>query len=80
MTRLQEELKKLRESLSEMAMLVKKQLEKSVCSLLDEDEDLANEVITNEKRVNALELNIDRACEHIFALLNPVAQDMRYVF
>src|SRR5688500_189289 len=80
MTRLQEELSKLRESLSDMAVLVKKQLEKSVRSLLEEDEDLANEVIVNEKRVNAMELNIDRDCEHIFALLNPVAHDMRFVF
>ena len=73
-------MKHLRENLSEMAALVKKQLEKSVRSLLEEDEDLANEVIVNEKRVNAMELNIDRECEHIFALLNPVAQDMRFVF
>lgn len=80
MTRLQEDLKKLREHLSEMAMLVKSQLKKSICSLLEEDEDLANEVIVNEKRVNAMELNIDRDCEHIFALLNPVAHDMRFVF
>ena len=80
MTRLQEDLKKLRERLSEMAMLVKSQLKKSICSLLDEDEDLANEVIANEKRVNAMELNIDRDCEQIFALLNPVAHDMRFVF
>ena len=80
MTRLQEDLKKLRERLSEMAMLVKSQLKKSICSLLEEDEDLANEVIVNEKRVNAMELNIDRDCEHIFALLNPVAHDMRFVF
>lgn len=70
----------LRESLSDMAVLVKKQFDKSVRSLLEEDEDLANEVIVNEKRVNAMELNIDRECEHIFALLNPVAHDMRFVF
>ena len=80
MTRLQEELKLLRESLSDMAMLVTKQLKKSVCSLFDQDEDLANEVIYNEKRVNAFELKIDRDCEHIFTLLNPVAHDMRFVF
>ncbi|HET6767165.1 MAG TPA: phosphate signaling complex protein PhoU [Chitinophagaceae bacterium] len=80
MTRLEEDLKKLRERLSEMAMLVKSQLKKSICSLLEEDEDLANEVIVNEKRVNAMELNIDRDCELILALLNPVAHDMRFVF
>ena len=80
MTRLEEELKKLRESLFDMSNLVKSQLKKSVCALLDEDEDLANEVIAHEKRVNALELKIDRECEYIFALLNPVANDMRFVF
>ena len=80
MTRLQEELKNLRGSLSEMALLVRKQLKKSVCALLDEDEDLANDVLNNEKRVNAFELNIDRECEQIFTLLTPVAHDMRFVF
>jgi phosphate transport system protein len=80
MTRLQEELNQLREALADMARLATKQLKKSVCSLLDEDEDLANEVLVNEKRVNAYELKIDRDCEHIFTLLNPVAHDMRFVF
>lgn len=80
MTRLQQELRELKDSLSDMALLVKQQLKKSVDSLLEGDEDLANEVIFNEKRVNALELKIDRDCEHIFALLNPVAHDMRFVF
>lgn len=80
MSRLQEDLKELRENIAEMAALVKKQLSKSVCSLLEDDEDLANEVINNEKRVNAFELRNDRDCEQVFALLNPVAHDMRFVF
>ena len=79
MTRLQEELDHLRESLSDMALLVTQQLQKSIHSLLDEDEDLANEVVYNEKRVNAYELRIDQDCEQIFTLLNPMAQDMRFV-
>lgn len=49
-------------------------------ALLDYDEDLANEVVHNERRVNAFELNIDKDCENIFALLTPVAHDMRFVF
>ena len=35
--------------------------------------------IPNEKRVNALELKIDKDCENIFALFNPVAIDLRFV-
>jgi phosphate transport system protein len=80
MTHLQEKLNTLRNELVGMASLVHRQLEKSVCSLLDEDEDLANEVIFNEKRVNAFELRIDSDCEQIFTLLAPFAQDMRFVF
>lgn len=79
MTRLQEELDHLRESLSNMALLVKQQLQKSINALLEEDEDLANEVLYNEKRVNAYELRIDQDCEQIFTLLNPMANDMRFV-
>lgn len=80
MTHLQEELKFLRETLSEMAKLVGSQLKKSFQALADDDQDLANEVVFNEKRVNASELKIDKDCEHIFALLTPVAHDMRFVF
>jgi phosphate transport system protein len=79
MTRLQEELNQLRESLSNMAFLVTQQLRKSVNALLEEDYDLANEVLYNEKRVNAFELRIDQDCEQIFTLLNPMANDMRFV-
>lgn len=79
MTRLQEELNQLRERLSDMAELVTSQLQKSIAALLEEDEDLANEVLYNEKRVNAYELRIDQDCEQIFTLLNPMANDMRFV-
>jgi phosphate transport system protein len=80
MTHLHEQLKELRESLLEMAELVRSQFKKSLMSLFEEDDDLANEVVHNERRVNAMELKIDRDCEHIFTLLTPVAQDMRFVF
>lgn len=80
MTHMQEALYELKESITEMAELVQKQIKKSVDSLIDKDEDLANEVVFNERRVNALELSIDKECENIFALLAPVAHDMRLVF
>lgn len=80
MTHLREQLDQLREDLSDMAFLVQSQLNKSILSLLEKDEDLANEVLHNEKRVNAFELKIDKDCENIFALLTPLAHDMRLVF
>ena len=80
MTHLQEQLEQLKDSLSEMGHLTKNQLRKSMTALFERDKDLANEVIFNEKRVNAFELKIDQDCEAIFALLNPMAHDMRLVF
>ncbi len=80
MTHLQEQLDHLKKALTDMASLVENQLKKSICALLDEDQDLANEVLHHERRVNAFELKIDRDCENIFALLTPVAHDMRLVF
>jgi phosphate transport system protein len=80
MTHLEEELNKLREEMIEMANLVTSQIEKSLNALVNEDVDLAREVIFNEKRVNAYELSVDKDCENILALLNPFASDMRFVF
>jgi phosphate transport system protein len=80
MTHLEEELQKLKEEMTDMANLVTAQINKSLRALVEEDFDLAQEVIFNEKRVNALELSVDKECEKILALLNPFATDMRFVF
>jgi phosphate transport system protein len=59
--------------------LVIKQLDKTEISFKSFDKDLAMEIQEVEKRVNAFELNIDRACEDFIALLQPVASDLRFV-
>lgn len=73
------ELGSLKENLLEMLDLVQKQLEKSKKALEQNSSSLAKEVIEREKRVNALELVIDKDCESILALHNPVATDLRFV-
>jgi phosphate transport system protein len=79
MTHLDIELKKLKVDMTEMFGLVYAQLEKSRKALVHFDKDLAREVRVNEKRVNAFELKLDRDCENIIALFNPVAVDLRFV-
>lgn len=78
MTNLENELKILKEAVIDMLKLVLKQLEKSSEAFLNMDEALAEEIKHTEKRVNAMELNIDKKCENIFALFNPVASDLRF--
>lgn len=79
MTHLDAELQQLRESIMEAMLLAKSQLEKSKTAFLKKDEELAEDIIFHEKKMNALELSIDRDCENIFALFNPVATDLRFV-
>ncbi|ESU26526.1 phosphate transport system regulatory protein PhoU [Flavobacterium limnosediminis JC2902] len=79
MTQLDNEIRELKEELLELWLLVNLQLEKAQQSLISMDKDLAREVIANEKRVNSYELKLDRNCENVFALFNPVAMDLRFV-
>jgi len=79
MTNLEQELKEIKDSVIVMLKLVLNQLEKCSEAFLKYDVALAEEVVHSEKRVNAMELTIDRQCENIFALFNPVASDLRYV-
>jgi phosphate transport system protein len=79
MNLLETELGELKTELNEMTLLVKGQLEKAITAFYTFDKDLAKEIIKNEKRVNGSELIIDAKCEHILALFNPVAIDLRFV-
>ena len=79
MSQLEIELKQLKSELVNMWSLVQSQLVKSNIAMVNFDKDLAREIISREKRVNGSELKIDRDCENIFALLTPVAVDLRFV-
>lgn len=79
MTHLDAELQMLKGEAISMWNLVISQINKAHDALLRFDKDLAREVVLNEKRVNSYELKIDRDCENIFALFNPVAVDLRFV-
>ncbi len=79
MTHLEEELSRLRGSVIEMMQLAKSQLTKAKESFMNQDTGLAQEIIRKETRINGMELAIDRDCENILALFNPVATDLRFV-
>lgn len=79
MAQLDTEIGLLNDDILELMYLVKTQLEKGHKAFMNFDEDLALDITVNEKRVDALELKIDRDCENILALFNPVAIDLRFV-
>lgn len=79
MTHIEKEIERLSDDMRELMYVVQTQLEKNRKAFLEYDEELSHEIIANEKRVDMLELKIDRNCENILALHNPVAVDLRFV-
>lgn len=62
-----------------MWKLVLSQLEKAKQAFLNADIELAREIASREKRVDAFDLKIDSDCENYIALYSPVAIDLRLV-
>lgn len=67
----------LKDDMVDLMLLVKKQHVKTLEALKKNDIDLASEVIHMEKRINSMELSLDKECEKVLALYNPVAIDLR---
>lgn len=74
-----EELEGLREKLLRMGAAVQKQIQDAVSSLLKRNSDGANAVIEGDHRINAMDVEIDRECLRILALLQPTAGDLRFI-
>ncbi len=63
----------------EMGGLVEEQVGKAMEALISGNVTLAEEVIANDHKVNALEVASDEACTHIIALRQPTAGDLRMI-
>ena len=59
----EESIKRVKKSLAEMWLLVQGQVEKVSAALLERNRELALEVRSREKMVDAYELTVDRECE-----------------
>src|SRR6266498_2455852 len=73
------ELRTLRERLLEMGGLVERAIGASVRAITERDSALAERVVTGDREVNALEVEIDGACRRILALRQPAASDLRFI-
>lgn len=79
MSHIEVEMQLLKAEILEMWKLVSAQMRSAMIALAKMDKEMAQEILESEKKVNSLELRIDRDCENIFALHNPVANDLRLV-
>ena len=71
------ELEELNHKLLEMGRLVESAIDRSVCSLVDQDRELAEQVIRDEPTINKMEMQIDGMATRLLALHQPVACDLR---
>jgi len=73
------ELESLKTTLIKMGSVVEENLGTAIRSALEKNEDLASKVIENDKRVDALEIEIDNAVIDLLALQQPMASDLRFI-
>ncbi|MCX6141371.1 MAG: phosphate signaling complex protein PhoU [Candidatus Kapabacteria bacterium] len=73
----EEDLDKLRTRLIRMGSLVEEQVEFALRALREGNQEIARIVIDRDDKVDKLDLKIDKQCQRIFALNQPVASDLR---
>jgi phosphate transport system protein len=74
-----DELKELKEKLLQMGSLVEQQIRLAIRALIERDSTLAIQVIEDDSRVNALDVQVDENCLRLLALHQPAARDLRFV-
>ncbi len=76
---LDEHLDKLKTRVIKMCSLVDEQVQNAVKAVEEDNLELAQSVIERDKKVNKFDVKIDKICQRIFALAQPVAMDLRYI-
>ncbi len=74
-----EEMTALKEKILRMGAMVEEQIQNAIKALVDRNSDLAHQVIANDHRVNALDVEIDEECHRLIALHQPMARDLRFL-
>jgi phosphate transport system protein len=74
-----EELEHLKSKLLEESALVESAIYRSIAAVVQKDEEAAREVLTNEGRINLIEIEIDDVAVSLLALQHPVAADLRFI-
>jgi phosphate transport system protein len=74
-----DELIRLKEKILEMGALVENAIKDSIKSLIEKDNQIADQVIKKDHIVNSLDVEIDEECIRLIALRQPKATDLRFI-
>jgi phosphate transport system protein len=75
----EQELEKLNKRIIKMGNLVASQIHETMDALIRCDVEMAHKIIENDNLVDELDVKIDKLCQRIFALTQPVATDLRLI-
>ena len=75
----EDQLDKLRTRIIKMGSLVDEQVEYAFRSLVEWDTAMARLVMDRDSKVDKLDFKIEKQCQRIFALQQPVARDLRLI-
>lgn len=73
------QLEKLKKRLFKMCSLVDEQVNNAIKAVEEEDMELAKSVIEKDDKVDKYDIKIEKTCQKIFALNQPVAMDLRLI-
>lgn len=73
------ELESVRNAVLSMGGMVEKQLTDALTAIETNDANLADTVLSNDKKINSLEMDIDGACTRIIAKRQPTVSDLRLI-
>lgn len=73
------QIEKLKTKIIKMCSIVDEQIGLAINSILNNDKTLADSVIEMEEKVDKFDVKIERICQKLFALNQPVAMDLRLI-
>lgn len=78
-TQFNQELEDIRTRVMEMGGLVEQQLASGLTAFVEGDQELAEQVVINDRKVNAFDVSIDEECTTVLVRRQPAAGDLRLV-
>lgn len=74
---LQKELDVIHKDLVKMGAIIEKTMDDMIEALTTQNIELAQEIVTNDEKINEMELKIERECILLIARQQPIASDLR---
>ena len=76
---LKAEIKEVQNKLIELSVLVENSLDKALKAIKEHNSELAQDVISQDRKIDMMEVRLEEECLKTLALYQPVATDLRFI-